>query len=566
MLTNKLGLIINPIAGMGGKVGLKGTDGKHILKRAIQLGARPEAPKRALVALEVLAPMRDEFQLLTYPLNMGENQARAVGIEPVVLGSKPVESGKQVESAGQEYSTDESTYGTTFQDTENAARDMLKAGVDLILFAGGDGTARNIYNAVGDEVAVLGIPAGVKIHSPVYATNPRSAGRLAAKFLKGEVTTVREAEVMDIDEEAFRKGRVTPKLYGYLRVPYEERLVQNLKSGSPESEAAAIDGIADRVIEEMEPDVAYIIGPGTTTRPIMEKLGLEATLLGVDVVLNGKLLAADASEDDLLRILNEISATGCDRADEVETGSEGGSEGEFESGSGTTDFDEMDSLGAGPETIGCDEADNCGVGWEAAGCDEADRSGVAGVTADEPEQGILMKARAGTEDGTIAATIANARLGSKEATRMETLAETDIETRAGIRRSGAGVGAKTVTKTATKAATKAVTKTATKAATTANTQEIEDETLTRAKRAHIIVTIIGGQGYVFGRGNQQLSPEVIRRVGIDNIRIVATRQKLNALDRRPLLVDTGDEDLNRMLSGYVRVLASYDREIMYRIG
>ena len=134
---------------------------------------------------------------------------------------------------------------TTFQDTEDAARDMLEAGADLILFAGGDGTARNIYNAVGDKVPALGIPAGVKIHSPVYATNPRSAGQLAAKFLKGEITAVREAEVMDIDEDAFREGRVTPRLYGYLRVPHEERLMQNLKSGSVESETAALDGIVD---------------------------------------------------------------------------------------------------------------------------------------------------------------------------------------------------------------------------------------------------------------------------------------------------------------------------------
>lgn len=398
--TKNLGLIINPIAGMGGRVGLKGTDGAHILKRAIELGARPEAPKRALIALEALAPMKHEFKLLTYPLDMGEDKARAVGIEPVVLGTKPVKAAKQIEPA----------YHTTFQDTENAAKDMLQAGAHLILFAGGDGTARNIYNAVGDKVPVLGIPAGVKIHSPVYATNPRSAGQLAAKFLNGEVTAVREAEVMDIDEDAFRKGRVSPKLYGYLRVPYEERLVQNLKSGSPESEAASVDGIADRIIEEMEPDVVYIIGPGTTTRPIMEKLGLSATLLGVDVVLNGKLLIADASEKDLLQILDGIS--------ETEPGPRG--------------------AGAGRET--------------------------------------------------------------------------------------------------------------------------------EAKRAQIIVTIIGGQGYVFGRGNQQLSPEVIRKVGTDNITIVATRQKINALGRRPLLVDTGDDDLNKMLSGYVRVLAGYDREIMYKLG
>lgn len=383
----KLGLIINPIAGMGGRVGLKGTDGADILRRAVELGARPEAPKRAMAALEVLSSIKHEIDLLTYPGDMGENQARAVGFSTVVLDAR-------ADDAGNGNRVWEPGY-TTPQDTERAAREMLQAGVDLILFAGGDGTARNIYNAVGDKVPVLGIPAGVKIHSSVFATSPKDAGQLAARFLTGEVQVIKDAEVMDLDEHAFREGRVTARLYGYVRVPYEEQLVQNLKSGSTESELAALDGIADRIIEDMEPDVAYIIGPGTTTRPIMEKLGLEATLLGVDVVLNKQLLVADANEEQLLRILHG-------------------------------------------------------------------------------------------EDG--------------------------------------------------------------------------------VKGAKIIVTIIGGQGYVFGRGNQQLSLEVIRKVGKDNIRIVATRAKLNALNRRPLLVDTGDDELNQMLKGYYHILVSYDREVMYKIG
>jgi predicted polyphosphate/ATP-dependent NAD kinase len=381
----RLGLIINPIAGMGGRVGLKGTDGAHILKLALQLGARPEAPKRAMAALEVLFSIKDEIELLTYPGDMGENQANAMGFSPVVLGTK---AGPHSGESSRVWELGR----TTSEDTEQAALDMLRAEVDLILFAGGDGTARNIFNAVGDKVPVLGVPAGVKIHSSVYATSPRDAGHLVARYLKGQVTLVKDAEVMDLDEDAFREGRVTAKLYGYLRVPYEEHLVQNLKSGSTESELAALDGIADRIIEEMEPGMAYIIGPGTTTRPIMEKLGLAATLLGVDVVLNKRLLIADANEGQLLQLL---------------------------------------------------------------------------------------------DDG---------------------------------------------------------------------------------KFAQIIVTVIGGQGYVFGRGNQQLSPEVIRKVGKDNIRIIATRGKLNALNRRPLLVDTGDDELNQMLKGYYRVLVSYDREVMYRIG
>lgn len=210
----KLGLIINPIAGMGGRVGLKGTDGADILRRAVELGARPEAPKRAMAALEVLSSIKHEIDLLTYPGDMGENQARAVGFSTVVLDAR-------ADDAGNGNRVWEPGY-TTPQDTERAAREMLQAGVDLILFAGGDGTARNIYNAVGDKVPVLGIPAGVKIHSSVFATSPKDAGQLAARFLTGEVQVIKDAEVMDLDEHAFREGRVTARLYGYVRVPYEE--------------------------------------------------------------------------------------------------------------------------------------------------------------------------------------------------------------------------------------------------------------------------------------------------------------------------------------------------------
>lgn len=181
-----------------------------------------------MAALEVLSSIKHEIDLLTYPGDMGENQARAVGFSTVVLDAR-------ADDAGNGNRVWEPGY-TTPQDTERAAREMLQAGVDLILFAGGDGTARNIYNAVGDKVPVLGIPAGVKIHSSVFATSPKDAGQLAARFLTGEVQVIKDAEVMDLDEHAFREGRVTARLYGYVRVPYEEQLVQNLKSGSTESE------------------------------------------------------------------------------------------------------------------------------------------------------------------------------------------------------------------------------------------------------------------------------------------------------------------------------------------
>lgn len=368
-MKKKLGLIVNPVAGMGGRVGLKGSDGEEIQRKARELGAQPESPRRAMDALERLAVMKDEIEIITYPFDMGEDEAKQCGFDPLVLGS--IKTGK-----------------TSAQDTISAAREMADRKVDLILFAGGDGTARNICDAIGHaDVPVIGIPAGVKIHSAVYATNSRNAGEVALMYLQGKIKKVEDSEVMDIDEEAFREGRVTAKLYGYLKVPHEQRLVQNLKSGRTEGEVAALNYIADEIIENMEDDVVYIIGPGTTTRAVMEKLELKNTLLGVDVVLNKKLVANDVIESQLLEFM-------------------------------------------------------------------------------------------------------------------------------------------------------------------------------QGKKVKIVVTIIGGQGYIFGRGNQQISPRVLKIVGKQNILVIAPQNKITALGAKPLLIDTGDYEVNSLLSGYYKVITGFQRAVM----
>ncbi|RJP18576.1 MAG: ATP-NAD kinase [Candidatus Abyssobacteria bacterium SURF_5] len=371
-MVKKVGLIVNPIAGMGGRVGLKGTDGSDILEQARRLGAQPEAPARAVEALRALVQSNIDVEILTYSDEMGEHECRRAGLRCTVAGR--IRSGK-----------------TTADDTKQAAAAMAAAQVDLILFAGGDGTARNILDAIGQEALVLGIPAGVKIHSAVFAVTPRLCGQVAGMFLSGKVKAIREAEVMDIDEEAFRNGAVSARLYGYLLVPDERRFVQGMKAGGIRSENAALQGIAAEVIAGMTADDFYIIGPGTTTRAVMERLGLKNTLLGIDVIRNRQLVLSDVNEQQLLEI-------------------------------------------------------------------------------------------------------------------------------------------------------------------------------TEGNPAKIVVTIIGGQGHVFGRGNQQLSPEVIRRVGKDNIIIIAPKEKVISLGGRPLLVDTGDEALNQDLSGYVRIVSGYKDYLMYKIG
>ena len=180
---------------------------------------------------------------------------------------------------------------TTPDDTQQAARDLLAAGVDLILFAGGDGTARNICSAVGDAVPVIGVPAGVKIHSAVYATTPAAAGDVCCLYLHERPAAVqlREGEVMDIDEEAFRDNRVSAHLYGYMTVPYARGLTQSAKAGGVAGEERALNDIATEVVAGMKPGALYILGPGTTTRTVMERLGLPKTLLGVDAVRDGEL-------------------------------------------------------------------------------------------------------------------------------------------------------------------------------------------------------------------------------------------------------------------------------------
>jgi predicted polyphosphate/ATP-dependent NAD kinase len=321
--------------------------------------------------------LKDQIEIYTYPGSMGEDVAREIGFSPVVLG--PLHEGP-----------------TTPQDTEEAVTKMLEVGIDLLLFAGGDGTARNVYHVIGNRLPVIGIPAGVKIHSAVYADTPAHAGDAASLFLAGNGRIqLKEAEVMDIDEDAFRDDLVSARLYGYMSVPNAKNLMQNAKAGSVSSEQETMAGIASDIVSQMKENVCYFIGPGTTTRAIMNFLGLKNTLLGVDAVLNGRLIGSDVNETGLLQLLDQ----------------------------------------------------------------------------------------------------------------METLS---IPTK-------------------------------------------------------VIVTVIGGQGYIFGRGNQQLSHRVLRRIGKPNLIVVATESKMIALGGKPLLLDTGDGEVNQQFSGYVKVITAINRTMAYLV-
>ncbi|MEJ2126382.1 MAG: ATP-NAD kinase family protein [Candidatus Bathyarchaeota archaeon] len=364
-----VGFIVNPIAGMGGAVGLKGTDGTEILEKAVSLGAKPVAPARAELFLKALEPVKEDIMLLVGPGLMGETEAKNQGCDYKVFG---------------EQKTD-----TKPEDTITVAKTIAAQTVELLVFCGGDGTARDVLKAVDVKTPVLGVPTGVKMHSAVFGIDPKSAARIASQYLYGFLP-LWEAEVMDIDENQFRQGRVSARLHGYLISPYEPSLIQGAKMASPmtESELRNQAAMAVYIIEEMQDEVVYVISAGTTTRTIGDLLDQKKTLLGVDIFVNKKIVAKDVNEQQILQA-------------------------------------------------------------------------IAG------------------------------------------------------------------------------------------------------KKAKIIVTPIGGQGFVFGRGNQQISPKVIRKIGKENIIVIATENKMKHLRR--LKVDTGDPELDAEFAGTIKVVTDYKIEKVVKI-
>ncbi len=360
----KVGLIVNPIAGMGGSVGLKGTDGEAY-KKALELGARPVTPQRIEETLALIK--RKDLLFLVAPGKMGEDHIKKFNFNYKVVGK----IGKE----------------TKAEDTKRIARDMLNEKIELLIFVGGDGTARDIADAVDSKVPVVAIPSGVKMFSSVFALSPRAAARMIDEF-NGECE---EKEVLDIDEEAFRENRLSARLYGYLKVPKIRSLLQKGKEASNVSGSAEENKkeIASYIIENMENDVLYILGPGTTVKAIADKIGVEKTLLGIDAVYNKKLVGKDLNEKGLLDLIE------------------------------------------------------------------------------------------------------------------------------------------------------------------------------RYKKVKIIVTPIGGNGFIFGRGSKQFTPEVLKRVGKENIIVVGTRDKVFKLEC--LRVDTGDIEVDKILSGPVKIITGNKEEMIMEV-
>ena len=281
----RIGLIVNPYAGMGGSVGLKGTDGK--VDEARERGAVTHAADRAWITLNLLS-REIGLHFITCSGAMGGDLLKKSGFEEFeILYTFSGESNAQ--------------------DTKAAARKFRDAGADLILFCGGDGTARDIFDAIGRDVPLLGIPAGVKMYSAVFAIDPATAAELV---LKSGANTIRDSEILDVDEEAYRSGELKTRIFGIARTPALAGKVQSAKQVFEEAdEERAKQEIARFMQEVMLPGTLYIMGAGTTTEAIARRLGVTKTLLGVDGVKDGVLVAADADEKTLFDLAEKEQDT-----------------------------------------------------------------------------------------------------------------------------------------------------------------------------------------------------------------------------------------------------------------
>jgi len=369
----KLGLVINPIAGMGGKTGLKGSDGSNTLKKALSLGAKKESAIRAEQALLPLKFMINKFSLITCSAEMGEKSCKKIGLKTDYI----IDIDKKI---------------TTGIDTIKAVKIMARKQVSLILFSGGDGTACDIFYALQDKIPILGIPAGVKMHSSVFGTSPNAVGSLVSRIISNHSDTfpTSTAEIMDLDEDMRRYDQIRTRLIGYATIPSDKFLVQNPKSYVQLNDEESINGISEYLENKLDKEATYIVGPGRTTQNFLNRIGVSGTLLGVDVLKGRKLIGRDVNSREL-----------------------------------------------------------------------------------------------------------------------------DILTRDGL--------------------------------------------------LYIISGIIGGQGFLFGRGNQQITAEIIQRVKKENILIIASTKKIYELPRQCILIDTGNQKLDNELAGYVKVQTDRNRAFIIKL-
>ena len=287
----RIGFLINPIAGMGGRVGLKGTDG--VASEAARLGATPLANARALKTLHEFKHLLDGAQKppiiewLTASGIMGRDVLQAAGFTAIEVAH----TAPATPSA---------------QDTKAAVEKFLAAGIDLVLFCGGDGTARDICAITGEATPVLGIPAGVKMYSGVFGITPARTAGILMRYLAQEIGLA-QVEIVDLDEDKYRHDEWAVRLYMSARTPFEPTYVQSAKAliGGADEEAVK-DDIAAQLRDEIEaaPGTLFLLGPGSTVQAVGRALHIDKTLLGIDAVANGQVVGKDLAERQILELFD----------------------------------------------------------------------------------------------------------------------------------------------------------------------------------------------------------------------------------------------------------------------
>ena len=293
-MMRRVGFVVNPIAGMGGRVGLKGTDG--VLDEAMARGARPQSGHRAAQTVRRFGELAEatgglDVVWVTSAGEMGEDVLLEGG---VAAGSISV-----VHAAAR-------PERTSPDDTREACMACDREGAEILVFCGGDGTARDVTAALGLRLPVLGIPAGVKMHSGVFGVSPAAAAETLLAYLHGRVA-VAEAEVIDLDEDAYRAGEWTLRLHGVARTPFEPSLVQGGKMMvEVASDRDVLIDIAEAIKEYIEesPGTLFILGPGGTLKFIGDWLRIDKTLLGIDAVVDGAQVGKDLEERGILQLLD----------------------------------------------------------------------------------------------------------------------------------------------------------------------------------------------------------------------------------------------------------------------
>lgn len=369
----RLGLVINPYAGVGGPSALKGSDSHHAVQTALERGVEPKANQRVIDMFSALESDFEHIHVITASGLMGQYACQSFSALSLNI-------------------VFEAAAATTAEDTKKAAKAIISEHVDLLVFVGGDGTARDIYTAIGSEQTVLGLPAGVKMHSAVFAVTPKAVASVIDSMINRQLVAARMAEVRDIDEDAFSKGLVKTRYFGEMQIPDDQLLVQAVKCSGLLDDEIMLDELCAYITDTIDDDALYVLGSGGTLKHLKESLGIDKpTLLGVDVWYKGEVLLHDAHEQQLFELIQSYN------------------------------------------------------------------------------------------------------------------------------------------------------------------------------NVKIILSVIGGQGIVLGRGNQQISPRILEQVGTESLQFISTQTKLLALNGRPLTVDSGSDLLNQRLAGFHKIICGYEDFVLYEI-